>query len=127
MLLSHSLRPHKHRRCFEHYCARMSPATQLRASRGLGSGSWIDMNSAHHPEDGKRRGNLFKFRTWCILVHGDKGPRSWYPLHVRLQDGSVPLGSNLFQMDLLTPAAVEHRSSPGSPHVLNPIDALSKH
>jgi hypothetical protein len=85
------------------------------------------MNIAHYPEDRKGRCNFFEFRQWCILVHGHMGPRSRCVLQVRPQDGSALLGGDLFEVDLLTPAAAQQRSSTGGTHVLDPIHVLSKH
>jgi hypothetical protein len=81
----------------------------------------------HHPEDRKGRGHLFEFRQWCILVHGHMGSRSRCSLQVRPQDGGAPFGGNLFEVDLLTTAASEHRSSPGGTDVVDPLHVLSEH
>jgi hypothetical protein len=91
------------------------------------SGSWMGMNIAHYPEDRKGRCNFLEFRQWGILAHGYMGPRSRCVLQVRPQDGGALLGGNLFEVDLLTPAAAEHSSSTGCSHVLDPIHVLSKH
>src|SRR6266852_7991988 len=81
----------------------------------------------HHPEDRKGRGNLFEFRKWCILVHGHMGSRSRCALQVPPQDGGTVLCWNLFEVDLLTTAAPEHRSSPGCTYVVDPVHVLSEH
>src|SRR2546425_7320641 len=80
-----------------------------------------------NPEDRKGRGNLFEFRNRCILIHGHVGSRSRCALQVRPQNGGTVLCWNLFEMDLLTAAATEHRSSTGCTYVVDPVHVLSEH
>src|SRR3989304_7411597 len=78
-------------------------------------------------EDRKCRRDLFEFRTRRILVHGHVGPRSRCSLQVRPQDGCALVGGHLFELDLLTTAAPENRSSTGCPYVVDPVHVLSAH
>ena len=80
-----------------------------------------------NPEDRKGRGHLFEFRNRCILVHRHVGSRSRCALQVRPQDGGTLVGRNLFEVDLLTTAAPEHRSSTGCTYVVDPVHVLSQH
>lgn len=87
----------------------------------------MGMNIAHNSEDRKGRCNFFEFRQWGIFVHGHMGPRSRCVLQVSPQNGGALLGRNLFEVDLLTPAAAERCSSTGGTHVLDPIHVFSQH
>src|SRR5579859_6606667 len=48
-------------------------------------------------------------------------------LQVGFQDGGALLGRDLFEVDLLTIAAVEHCSSTSGTHILDPIHVPSEH
>jgi hypothetical protein len=91
------------------------------------SGSWMCIDIAHHPEDGKGRGPLFELRQRCILVHGHMGSCSRCALQVGPRDRRTRILRNLFEVDLLPTAALEHRSSTGGTDVVDPLHVLSEH
>jgi hypothetical protein len=77
-------------------------------------------------EDRKCRGDSLEFLKRCILVHRHMGSRSRRSLQVSSQDRTTLVGGDLFEMDLLTTAAPENRSSTGGTHVLRPLHVTSK-
>jgi hypothetical protein len=80
-------------------------------------------------EDRKCRRDLLEFRKRRVLVHGHVGSRSRCPLKVSPQDGCALVGGNLFELDLLTAAAPENRSSTGCSYVINmnPLHVFPEH
>lgn len=78
-------------------------------------------------ENRKCRGDLLEFRKRGIFVHGHVRSRSRSALQVSPQDGWALVGGNLFELDVLTAAAAENRSSTGCPHIADPLHVVSEH
>jgi hypothetical protein len=85
------------------------------------SAPWCDT------EDRKCRGDPLELRKRRILVHGHVRPRSRCSLQVSLQDGCALVGGHLVELDLLTGAAPENRSSTGCTYIADPLHVVSEH
>ena len=87
----------------------------------------IRRRSTVQTENRKCRGDLLELRKCCIFVHGHVRSRSRCSLQVSPQDRCALVGGHLFELDLLTGAAPENRSSTGCTYVVDPLHVISEH
>src|SRR5579859_724753 len=81
----------------------------------------------NHTKNRKSRRHPLEICQWCILVHWHMGSCSWSSMQVHLQDGGTLFYRNLFELNLLATAALNHRSATGSSHIPDPLHILSEH